>query len=210
MRVLIGLVILGMLMLSSCATIRGWRGANEGDSGAVAPADTALDVSATEAESRERLLERVDAYIERAEADSRSNQQRVIRKRPYYFKEYNQYPGSARDAEIDLTATDSRTAPYVADVVLERVRYATRYHRSRDAARLDDNFFRDTGKETLTYELRNGRWTRVGSFFLAEATEEQVDGEWEPVQRVLQRTISTEDPERGWFGRFWSRIVGRN
>ena len=50
---------------------------------------------------------------------------------------------------------------------------------------------------------------RVRSFFLAETTEEQVNGEWVPVQRVLQRTFETDEPEQGWFGRTWSRITGK-
>lgn len=211
MRLVNGLVIVGLISLSSCATVRGWRGGSgEGEGESAAPqAEAALDVAASEAESKALLVQMVDGYMAEAAADSRNNQDRIIRKRPYFFKEYNEYPGSAKDAAIDLTATDSRTSPYIADVVLDRVRYATRYHRTRDEARLDDSFLRDTGKETLTYELRNGRWIRVGSFFNAEATEEQVDNQWVPVQRVLQRTVQTEEPEQGWFGKTWSRIVGK-
>ena len=210
MRLIHGLVIVGLVSLSSCATVRGWRG-GDGDGGAVAPqAAAALDVAVTEAESTAQLVRLVDAHIEQATADSRNNQDRIIRKRPYFFKEYNEYPGTAADAEIELTATDSRTSPFIADVELDRLRYATRYHRNREDARLDRSFLRDTGTETLTYELRNGRWTRVGSFFLAESTEEQVNGEWVSVQRVLQRTVETEEPEQGWFGRTWSRVTGAN
>lgn len=210
MRLVNGLVILGLLSLSSCATVRGWGGGSSGGDAPAAPAEgAALDVAATESESRARLVELVNEHIETAEADSRNNQDRIIRKRPYFYKEYNEYEGTAATAEIELTATDSRTSPYIADVALERIRYATRFHRERDQARLDDSFLRDTGTETLTYELRNGRWHRVGSFFLAEATEEQVNGEWVPVQRVLQRTVLTEEPEQGWFARTWNRIVGK-
>lgn len=209
MRLVNGLVIVGLISLSSCATVRGWRGGDDGAS-AAPQAEAALDVAASEAESRAQLVALVDAYIDAANADSRDNEDRIIRKRPYFYKEYNSYPGRATDAEIELTETDSRTSPFIADVQLERIRYATRYHRSRDDARLDSSFLRDTGTETLTYELRNGRWTRVGSFFLAEATEEQVNGNWVPVQRVLQREVQTEEPEQGWFGRTWSRISGTN
>jgi len=209
MRLVKSLVIVGLVTLTSCATVRGWRGGSGADAAPVAQAETALDVTASEAESKAVLVKLVDAYIDEAVEDSRNNQDRIIRKRPYFFKEYNSYPGTAQDAEIELTPTDSRTAPYIADVKLDRVRYATRYHRSRDEARLDDSFLRDTGTETLNFELRNGRWTRVGSFFLAEATEEQVDGQWVTVPRVLQRTVPTEEPEQGWFSRGWSRIVGK-
>lgn len=209
MRWVTGLLILGMVTMSSCATVRGWRGGERDGSAAETSATEALDTSVSEQESQAQLRRLVDEYIARAEADRKSNPDRILRRRPYFFREYSEYPVRAADAEIEMTAQDSRTSPFVADVRLERIRYATRYHKSRDAARLDENFLRDTGTETLNYELRNGRWTRVGSFFLAEATEERVGGEWTPVQRVLQREIAVAEPEQGWFGRTWSRITGR-
>lgn len=203
-------VIVGLVSLSSCSTLRGLRGGAPGGEASVQQSEPVLEVSATAEESKAQLITLVQEHIDEVEVDSRNNQDRIVRKRPYFFKEYGQYSGSARDAEIEITETESRTAPFIADVVLDRTRFATRYHRTRDEARQDDSFLRDMGSETLTYELRNGRWTRVGGFFLAESTEEQVNGEWVPVQRVLQRTLETEEPEKGWFGRTVSRITGKN
>jgi len=193
-------------LLSSCATVKGWRGSNQDASPTVTEAT--MDESASESELEAELLQLVKQHVAEVEEDSSSNQSRIIRKRPYYFKEYSNYPAAATPLEVVLTETESRTAPYVADVKLEKVRYATRLHRSREQARLDGGFLRDTGSETLSYELRSGRWTRVGSFFLAEKTEEQVNGDWVVVQRMLQRTVQAEEPEKGWFARSWSRLTG--
>lgn len=203
------LLCLSLGVMSSCATVRNWRGGNDGDP-AVTRSDEAVDAAATRDELKAELRELVERHVDAVEADAASNQGRVIRKRPYYFKEYSNYETPVSEAEVELTETESRTSPYLADVRLEKVRYATRLHRQREEARLDDSFLRDSGTETLSYELRNGRWTRVGSFFLAEKTEEQVDGEWVTVQRALQRTVQVEEPEKGWFGRAWSRITGRD
>lgn len=200
------LSVVGLVALSSCASLRG--GGDAPSAGAVADGE-ALAASASESESREQLLRQVRLHISRTEAAGKSGEDQVIRKRPYFYKEYNEYPGGGADANITLTETDSRTSPYLAEVEVERVRYSTKLHRSRDAARLDDGFLRDTGTETLSYELRNGRWTRVGSFFVAETTEQQQGGQWEPVQRVIERPIQSEESQQGWFGRTLSAITGR-
>lgn len=201
------MTLLGVMgLMSSCATVKGWRGGDVETGPTVTEAT--VDESASESELESELLQLVKQHVAEVDADSSSNQSRIIRKRPYYFKEYSNYPAGAKPLEVVLTETESRTAPYVADVTLEKVRYATRLHRSREEARLDTSFLRDTGSETLSYELRSGRWTRVGSFFLAEKTEEQVNGDWVVVQRMLQRTVQAEEPEKGWFARSWSRLTG--
>lgn len=205
MHIVKGLSIFGLIMLSSCAMFRG----GGSDSPKVAEAGEALSATSSESETRAQLLRQVQAHIDQAESDHKSDQDRVIRKRPYFYKEYSEYPKAASDADVTMTETESRTSPFVADVKLERTRYSTRLHRGRDEARIDDSFIRDTGTETLTYELRNGRWVRVGSFFLSEGAEEQVNGSWVPVQREVERTVKAEEPKQGWFGRTMSMITGK-
>ena len=194
-------------LLSSCATVRGWR--SDSDKGSNVQTGEALEAAASRSELESELLRIVQVHVADVEANSSNNQSRIIKQRPYYFKEYSNYTNRASESDIVMTELESRTSPYVADVKMNKVRHATRLHRSRDEARLDDSFLRDTGVETLSYELRNGRWTRVGSFFLAEKTEEQVNGDWVTVRRMLQRTVVAEEPEKGWFGKTWSRVTGR-
>lgn len=205
MHIVKGVSIFGLIMLSSCAMFRG----GGSDSPKVAEAGEALAATASESETRTELLRQVQAHIDEAESGRQADEDRVIRKRPYFYKEYSEYPKAATDADVTMTETESRTSPFVADVKLERTRYSTRLHRGRDEARIDDSFLRDTGTETLTYELRNGRWVRVGSFFLSEGAEEQVNGAWVPVQREVERTVQAEEPKQGWFGRTMSMITGK-
>ena len=209
-RVSLTLLILSLGLMSSCATVRGWRGGHTAAADSAPSAEASLESAASTSELEEALLRIVKRHMGDVEADSSRNQGRIIRKRPYYFKEYSKYTSEAQLSDVQLTETESRTSPYVADVTLQKVRHATRLHRYREEARLDNDFLRDTGVETLSYELRNGRWTRVGSFFLADKTEEQVNGEWVTVQRMLQRTVVAEEPEKGWFARAWSRVTGRD
>lgn len=207
MHIVKGISVFGLILLSSCASL---RGGGDSAKGADAPqVEEALAVTSTEAESRAELLRQVQSHIDKMEAAGRNEEDRVIRKRPYFYKEYSDYSTGANDAIVTMTETESRTSPFVADVQLERTRYATKLHRGRDEARIDDAYLRDTGTETLTYELRNGRWVRVGSFFLSESTEEQVNGAWVPVQQSVERTVQAEEPKQGWFGRTMSAITGR-
>jgi hypothetical protein len=202
-----GISVFGLVLLSSCASLRGGGAAGEQGTPRI---EEALAVTSSEAESRAELLRQVQNHIDKTEAAGRNDEERVIRKRPYFYKEYSDYTSGANDAIVTMTETESRTSPFVADVQLKRTRYATRLHRGRDAARIDDNYLRDTGTETLTYELRNGRWVRVGSFFLSETTEEQMNGSWVPVQQSVQRTVQAEEPKQGsWFSRTMSAITGR-
>ncbi len=100
--------------------------------------------------------------------------------------------------------------PYRAQVKIEKKRFATKMHRKRDEALADSNYFRDTGAETLTFELRNGRWYRAGSIFVAESTEENVNGEWVPAQEEVERTVAAEEENsENWWQRAWSSVTGR-
>jgi hypothetical protein len=155
-------------------------------------------------------LERIiAAQVEDANAEYEAKRAELVRKRPYYYKEYEYYPDGATFMDMTTRETGSRTAPMVADVSLRKQRYVTKLHRDREAARNDNDFLRDTGEETITYELRNGKWRRVASLFVAESVEQNIDGVWMPVEEVER----TDDPEGeedlSWFGRIWANVTGR-
>lgn len=155
-----------------------------------------------------RLRRLVREGIEEAESASDSQRSELIYKRPYFFREYEVYPGE--DMDIEMRETDEKTAPLKADVTLDKQRFSTRLHRRKDEAETDFNWLRDTGTETITYELRNGRWTRLGSLFVAEKTEEQINGEWVPLEEEVRRTIAAEEVEAdSWWRRAWQRMTGR-
>jgi hypothetical protein len=110
--------------------------------------------------------------------------------------------------DIETRETESRTAPMVADVSLRKQRFVTKLHRKRDEARADEDFLRDTGEETITYELRNGEWTYRSSLFVAESVERQIDGVWTPVEEVERTDDAEGEEDLSWFGRIWSSVVG--
>lgn len=124
----------------------------------------------------------------------------------YHYKEYVEYPGGPRGFEIELQPQESRTTPYVADVRLEKIRYATELHRNREAAQQDSNFIRATGNEVRSYEVRNGQWVRTGSLFVAGRTEERVDGEWVATEWEQPEPGLAGREQEGWLSRTWDRL----
>ena len=183
-----------------------------GACGRFGPANGALrvaqaDPSASPDAQREQLRAIVDDKMETAKRQAGAGKNDLIAKDPYYYKEYSEYPGTAADADITLRESESRSAPYIADVRMPKIRYATRLNRNKSDARADSNFLRDTGTETVTYEMRGGYWIKVGTLFVADKTEESVNGEWVPTQEEVRRTVAVEH-KKGWFGRTLDSITG--
>lgn len=198
-------VLLGLGSLS-CSLFRGGKGAPVGEL-TVSTGDASVDGTAGDTEATLRKL--VKAHIERESRASDAQRDTVVRRKPYFSKEYCVYPDGPDGFRLLIQEQEGRSVPCIADVTMAKLRFVTRYHRTRVEAEGDTSFLRDTGAETITYKLRNGRWTRVGSLFVAEKTEENVNGEWVPVEETVKRTVAAEEPQPGWLSRTWSQITGR-
>lgn len=187
------------LTLSACAGSKD----KKLKSGAQAPRIDLAMASPEEYEAQLRKL--VEARIESAPTAENPGAARFISRNPYYFKEYTVYPEGTSAYGLDMHEKESRTSPYAAEVTLTAIRYSTRFERSREVARNDSKFYRATGRQTLSFELRNGKWRRRGSFYETDKNEEFVDGDWAPA-REAPPTVTSHEPERGWFGRAWDRV----
>jgi hypothetical protein len=163
--------------------------------------------SPTQAEAEIRLKEMVTEQIQSEKQYDNTQAVPVIKRRPYYFKEYAVYPDGPDGFDVEFREIDSRTRPLMAEVNLNKIRYSTHMHRKYNLAASDSDFLRDTGKETLVFEWRNGRWTRTGAIFDAEKTEENINGQWAPRREETVR-VNPEEDRPGWFGRIWQRIRG--
>lgn len=198
----IGLVVGVALWGASCSRFGGEKST---PSATATPSDPVTSQTDQEA----KLLDAVQSFVRAQGGDASGAGSRLTRKTPYYFKEYSVYPDGADPLDVDVLESDSKTVPYRAQVKLNKQRFATRMHRKRDEAVADSNFLRDTGTETLSFELRGNRWHKVGSLFVAEKTEENVNGEWVPAQEEVQRTVAAEEQQESWWTRAWSAISGR-
>ncbi len=130
---------------------------------------------------------------------------KVYRKKPYYWKNYAIY--DSQSPEIDIQETESKSKPYIARVKLNKTLYYTKLHSNRRDAEEDKNFIRSTGVETSTYELRNGRWIKIGSTFIPEKTEKYQGNQWVPIrEEEVTKEQSLEQPKEGFFKRIRSWI----
>lgn len=127
---------------------------------------------------------------------------------PYYYRELVLYPDGPDQFTLQMRETDSKTKPYVAEVKANMIRYCTKLNRDRSNAASDTHFYRSTGEETMTYMLRNGRWTRSGALFVAGKVEEKINGEWVPIKEEIQRAMNKEPEHKGFLGKAWSSVFG--
>lgn len=195
---------------TGCAAWRNWRGGDLHDAGAPDAGPVVVEAEASSGDIETALRDAVASYVRSENSLRDEKKSRVIYRSPYYFKEYNEYLEAPADADVLIKESESKTTPYTADVTLRKHRFATRMHRERGEAISDGNFLRDTGVETLTFELRAGRWQKAGSLYVAERTEENVNGEWVAVEEKVQRTIAAEEAASDtWFSRVWSTVTGR-
>lgn len=136
------------------------------------PATETAGVSATEAERTAQLRLVVDRVL-KSDSQARSEETaELIFRRPYYYREYVNYPDGISDYDMSIVASDSRTTPYTANIKLNKERYTTRFENKKDTARSASNFYASRGYETRSYELRHGRWREVGTLFVAEETDD--------------------------------------
>lgn len=165
----------------------------------------AVSAAPTAEEYQALLRERVEADLAQARAQQGAEHTELVFKRPYYYREYSEYPGGVDVYSLDFSEKESRTTPMTAELEVEKVRYATRPRTSREDARGDENFLRSSGIDTISYELRSGEWRPVGSLFLASATEESQDGTWVQIHEQRRLTGSlTEEPTSWWQKlKFW-------
>jgi hypothetical protein len=168
-------------------------------------ADGNVSAAPTAEEYQARLRELVEADLARAREAQGAENAEVVFARPYYYREYFEFPGSPEVYSLDFTEKESRTTPMTAEFEVEKVRFATRPYTKRDEARNDQKFQRSTGIDYVSYELRSGEWHPVGSLFLARVTEENVDGEWKQIEEQRRATGTLIEEPTSWWDKlkFW-------
>jgi len=195
---------LGIVLLAALTT--GCASTKNSSEGAAPPSEP--DVAALRAAYQADLEKIVRRELEAAGREADLDRVRLVRRRPYYLKECAAYPSVPETLNVEMHETESRTRPYQADVTGPKVRLSSRPHTKKEDARKDTRIFRDTGMETLTYEMRSGQWKRIGGIFVADKTEEYINGEWLPRMEEVKRTTPAEPP-KGWLKSRLLKLIGR-
>lgn len=166
-------------------------------------------VAAAQADANAEHQAKVAGLAQRYMDDAKGEKGRLLRNKPYYFKTYSEYGEAPAPETVTVEERQARTAPLAAFVKVPVTRYTTAIHRNRDEAQADENYFRSTGSEKLNFELRSGKWRRVGSLFVADKTEELVKGEWVARKEPPKAEVFQAEDNRSGFRRFWSALTGR-
>ena len=195
---LLTLMLVVAAQLAGCAAL-GRRSAPAGEP----PAEAARAATPRNA-LQQQLAEEARAHLSQS-AGQGPEDARLVRREPFYFRTCNVYPDGLSNLRIDMRETDSRIAPYAADVQLMCHRISTPMHRSRDAAREETTFLRDVGMKVLSYEHRNGRWVRTGSMHLVDRTDQWTGAGWVPVESKPVR-VAPGAESGSWFQRGWSGL----
>ncbi len=193
--------------LGLCAVLAASCSSTGGDQKEAGQPESSAPVASGDQEVRLRAM--VSDYIRSSGQPESGGHAKLVERKPYYFKEYSVYTGGPDAYTLEIQEKESKTAPYSAVVKIDKQRFATRMYRARDDAAADNNFLRDTGSETITFEFRNGRWWRAGSLFVAQKTEEHVNGEWVPAKEEVDQAVASEEQDSSWWDRAWYAVTGK-
>ncbi|HOV33611.1 MAG TPA: hypothetical protein PLX23_09640 [Candidatus Hydrogenedens sp.] len=197
-------IILLLMLTVSCATVKGWfsHDSKESDS------QEQLSHDSVKTPTKEDYLQDLQQIIKtELKSAAIADKNTIYRKKPYFWKYYSIYVNTDEPFNINLQETDSKSKPYIAKIELEKTMYYTKLHKTRRDAEEDSDFIRSVGKETITYELRNGRWTKIGSVFVPEKTEKKSGDNWVPLREEEIQKEQPEEPKKGVLKRIRDWIL---
>ncbi|GAB4340618.1 MAG: hypothetical protein Kow0099_16700 [Candidatus Abyssubacteria bacterium] len=110
-----------------------------------------------------------------------------------YYKYYDEFP-EPESINITITKTDSFSPSFIGEAKYRKIRYQTRYSRSRAKASNDNDFIRDQGVQKDIYEFDGERWRLKSSVFEVTKTSVYREDGWVVPQGRVNR-VEEEKPE---------------
>ena len=112
----------------------------------------------------------------------------------YYYKYYDDFPEGPINAKLTVTPTETFSPVYEAEAKYRKVRYQTRYTKSRNRAGADDDFIRDEGIQKEIYKFDGQKWQLMSSVFEVITTSVYEEDGW-TASRGRIRRVEEEKPE---------------
>jgi hypothetical protein len=194
--VLIRTLLIGLIIttLPACFIFRSSNGSS---------ANLPASIEAIDTDYEAKLQELVADSLTKLNRHTSANDAELIFRKPYYFKEYVAYPDGITGYSTDIRGSESLTTPYTAQIRLKKQRFVTKFDKKRNRAQQDEEFFATSGNETLSFELRNGRWREVGTLFVAEETDVRLRESASAAR--FEDTDSFETLSKPWYKKilFW-------
>ncbi|UCD56862.1 MAG: hypothetical protein JSV16_13725 [Candidatus Hydrogenedentota bacterium] len=112
----------------------------------------------------------------------------------YYYKYYDEFPEGAENKSITIIPTETFSPSYKAEAKYRKVRYQTRYTKSKSRAAADNDFIRDEGMQKNIYEFNGKTWQLKSSVFEVIKSSVYREDQW-VASRGRIRRVEEEKPE---------------
>jgi hypothetical protein len=194
----LGLVCFLMAVLSGCALFGGGKSDSK-----VMTSEMVADQSQHEVQLRAL----VDRRLTESSTSNSANNAQLLYRKPFYYREYVEYPDDIDSYLVEISKTEYKGTPYVAKVRLAKKRYVTALEKKKPKARKDSEFFYSTGMQTLSYEMRHGKWLETGSVFVAQESQARTSASAKSpaVAEMTEADSSEEESPSGLLSKlkFW-------
>jgi len=117
----------------------------------------------------------------------------TINGKTYYYKFYDEFPEGPEKVEVTVEKTGTFSPSYTAEAKYRKVRYQTKYLKSRSKASSDTDFIRDEGIQQNTYDFDGKVWRLRSSIFEITKSSLYREDQWIASQRI--KRIEEEKPE---------------
>jgi hypothetical protein len=161
----LGVLCLVLTILPACAMFSGGNGN---------PAHFPESIRAEKEQHEATVRVLIERTLREAQAVNTASTAQLVFGKPYFFKEYVEYPEGIEDYALDIQDSDSKSTSYTAHVRLPKKRFSTELEKKKAKARRDTSFYESTGIETRSFEMRHGHWRETGSVFIAHESEARV------------------------------------
>jgi len=112
----------------------------------------------------------------------------------YLYKYYDEFPEDVDNVSISINPTETFSPSYRAEAKFRKIRFQTRYSKSRSKASRDNNFIRDEGIQKNTYLFNGSTWQLSSSIFEVTKTSIYDENGWTASQGRIRR-VEEEEPE---------------
>jgi hypothetical protein len=124
-----------------------------------------------QSQHKAQLRALVDRRLTDSSKSNSANNAQLHYRKPFHYKEYVEYPNGIASYTVEISKTEYKGTPYFAKVRLAKKRYVTALEKKKSGARKDQEFFYSSGTQTLSYEMRHGKWVETGSVFVAQESQ---------------------------------------
>ena len=183
-------LLIPLLLLSACSSTDRFRTPKN--------PDPVIQGEVTEEKARKALHMKVARKMEFLQENSDRFKDQVVaipmNATTYYFKYYDEFPEGFEGISVTASPTGTFAPSYTAEAKFRKVRYQTRYSKSKRKAAADDDYVRDEGVQKNAYNFDGNTWRLRNSIFEVTKTSVFREDQWVATHGRIRR-VEEEKPE---------------